>query len=133
MMYPIGLFSFTIPAGDGNYTDGFGFTLPDFFNFDILAAFPHMHVLGKGYHMWTQTAGEGRQCLLESDQYDFDNQQTYMFKEPISVAGGDTIGFDCTWDNSAENPDQFYDVPQDIHYGERTNEEMCFTFTLIGL
>lgn len=133
MMYPIGLYDFTIPAGDENYTDGFEFTLPPGIGFDILAAFPHMHVLGKGYRLWADTAEDGRECVLESDQYDFDNQQTYMFKEPLSVQAGDTLGFECTWDNSADNPDQFFDEPQDIRYGERTNEEMCFTFTLIGL
>ena len=82
-----------------------------------------MHVLGSGYEMYADTAADGRQCLLRSDQYDFDNQVTYMFKEPVSIEGGDLISFECTWDNSAENPDQFYDDPQDISYGERTNEE----------
>jgi hypothetical protein len=70
---------------------------------------------------------------LESDGYNFDNQLTFMYKEPFAVNGGDTLGFECTWDNSAENPDQFYDTPQDIRYGERTDEEMCFVFALIGL
>jgi hypothetical protein len=83
--------------------------------------------------MWAESVEDGRTCLAESDRYDFDNQQTYMFKEPVSVQGGDTLGFECTWDNSADNPDQFFDEPQDIGYGERTNEEMCFTFTLVGL
>ena len=133
LMYPLGTTSFTIPAGDPSYTDGFEWPMPSFLSFDILAVFPHMHILGTGYKMWANTAEAGRTCLAQSDRYDFDNQLTYLFKEPISIQGGDTIGFECTWDNSAENPNQFFDVPQDIRYGERTDEEMCFTFTLVGI
>jgi hypothetical protein len=133
MMYPLGITNFTIPAGNANYTDGFEYPMPPPLSFDILAAFPHMHVLGSGYKMFADTAAGGRQCLVESDKYDFDNQQTYLFKEPVHIDSGDTIGFDCTWDNSADNPNQFFEEPQDIGYGERTNEEMCFTFTLVGI
>ena len=82
--------------------------------------------------MWLDQE-EGETCLVESEQYDFDNQITYFFDDPIPVQGGDTISFECTWDNSADNPNQMYDIPQPIGYGERTNEEMCFAFTLIGL
>jgi hypothetical protein len=132
MMYPLGTTDFTIPAGNPAYTAGFEWDMPAIFTFDILAVFPHMHMLGTGYKMWADTADAGRQCLAQSSQYDFDNQQTYLFNEPVSIQGGDTIGFDCTWDNSVDNPNQAFEVPQDIGYGERTNEEMCFAFTLIG-
>ena len=91
-----------------------------------------MHVLGTGYRMWVQDWG-GDTCLVESDSYGFDNQLTYFFDTPVSVKSGDTIGFECTWDNSADNPNQMFEEPQPIGYGERTNEEMCFAFTLIGL
>jgi hypothetical protein len=133
MMYPLGTTDFTIPAGDPAYTAGFEWDMPAVFSFDILAVFPHMHMLGTGYKMWVDTAEAGRQCLAQSSQYDFDNQLTYLFNEPVSIQGGDTIGFDCTWDNSVDNPNQHFDVPQDIGYGERTNEEMCYAFTLIGI
>jgi hypothetical protein len=133
MMYPLGTSDFTIPAGDPSYTAGFEWPIPAPISFDIIAAFPHMHTLGTGYKMFADTAASGRECLLQSNRYDFDNQQTYVFKEAIHIASGDTIGFDCTWDNSSGNPNQFYDEPQDIRYGERTNEEMCFTFTLVGI
>ncbi len=132
MMFPVGNFDFEIPAGDPAYKDLFQFALPDFLNFDILGIMPHMHVLGSGYRMWLEKE-EDDVCLMESDRYDFDNQLTYFFEDPVAVQGGDVISFECTWDNSAENPDQMFEVPQNIGYGERTDEEMCFAFTLIGL
>jgi len=133
LMYPLGTTNFVIPAGNPNYSHNFEFQMPDYFSFKILAAFPHMHILGSGYSMYVDSPDEGRQCVVESDRYDFDNQQTYMLKEPLQVNGGDTLGFECTWDNSADNPNQFFDEPQDIRYGERTDEEMCFSFTLVGI
>ena len=57
----------------------------------------------------------------------------YMFKEPVRVENGSTIHIECTWDNSASNPNQYSDPPQTVYYGERTDEEMCFSFTYVGL
>jgi hypothetical protein len=137
LMFPIGNTSFVIPAGAPAHSDASEIPLtylPEGLSVDILGAFPHMHVLGSGYRMWIKGEGfGGDQCLVESDAYDFDNQQTYFFENPVTVTGADTIGFECTWDNSADNPNQMFDEPQAIRYGERTNEEMCFAFTLIGL
>jgi len=142
LMFPVGNFSFEIPAGEAAYKDTFEFELPPYLNFEILGTFPHMHLLGSGYRMWLnpkppdddeEDEAAEDVCLVESDQYDFDNQITYFFEDPVPVSGGDTLGFECTWDNSVDNPNQMYDVPRDIGYGERTDEEMCFAFTLIGL
>ena len=46
---------------------------------------------------------------------------------------GDEIYFECTWDNSTGNPNAFYETPQDIGFGERTDEEMCYAFTLLSI
>ena len=46
---------------------------------------------------------------------------------------GDEIYFECTWDNSSNNPNAYYDTPQNVGYGERTDEEMCYAFTLISI
>jgi hypothetical protein len=55
-----------------------------------------------------------------------------MLDPPLHIAPGERIHYSCSWDNSAENPDQFFDPPRDIRYGERTDEEMCFGFTLVS-
>jgi len=51
----------------------------------------------------------------------------------LALETGDEIGFECTWNNSTSNPHLFHDPPIDIGYGERTDEEMCFAFTLITI
>jgi hypothetical protein len=39
---------------------------------------------------------------------------------------GDTVHTTCTWDNSEDNPNQFNEPPENVQWGEGTNEEMCF-------
>jgi hypothetical protein len=84
--------------------------------------------------MWVEREDGTEDCLLEgTERYDFHNQLTYMFNEAPVVRPGDRVHFECTWDNSAENPNQLFDPPQDIGYGERTDQEMCYAFTLVSV
>jgi len=129
LMIPFGPTDFRVPAGEEAYSDSFSFPLP--YSFDILGTFPHMHILGSGYDMWLDTA-EGSECLVKSDTYDFDNQQMFMFEEPLHVDFGNMLNMECTWNNSTSNPDLIHDPPVDAYYGERTDEEMCFAFTLVA-
>ena len=136
VMFPLGETgnnAFTIPAGDPKFTHTSSLEIPAFITEDITiyTTFPHMHVLGTGYKGWITRPDGQDDCIVESQQYDFGNQLTYVLNEPVKVRGGDTVNFSCTWDNSAENPNNFYDPPQEIRYGERTDEEMCFAFTVM--
>lgn len=125
-MFPLGIQNFTIPAGDESYTIREDFELP--IGINIWGVFPHMHVLGKAYDMRSED-----ECLVSSERYDFDNQLTYMFDEPILLEANSTFSLSCTWDNGADNPNLILDPPQDIGYGERTDEEMCYVFTLASI
>ncbi|MFM2245056.1 MAG: hypothetical protein RL071_1130 [Pseudomonadota bacterium] len=134
-MAPFGAYGFRIPAGEPNYshleTISWGDGYPPI---RVWGSFPHMHVLGTGYRMWVEREDGTEDCLLEgNERYDFHNQLTYMFNEAPVVRPGDRVHFECTWDNSAENPNQLFDPPQDIGYGERTDQEMCYAFTLVSV
>ena len=122
LMVPMGIGDFEIPAGDASYADGGSF-VNSYFDFTIHGVFPHMHQLGIEYSMSVE--GE---CLVEG-RYSFDNQLTYMFDEPVAFPKDSAVEFECVWDNSEgpNNPE-----PQATGYGERTDEEMCFFFTLIS-
>ncbi len=132
-MVPIGTTGFTIPAGDGDFTRSGNWSMPLGIAPVLHGVFPHMHVLGKRFSMWRQAADGSEECIVDMPSYDFDNQQSYLFEWPLELEPDDRVHFSCTWDNSAENPDQFYDPPQDIRYGERTDEEMCWGFTFVQL
>ena len=129
-MAPMGVYGFDIPAGEPAHTETQAFALP--VGVTVHAVFPHMHVLGTGYELTATTEGE-ETCVARSDNYDFDNQLSYVFKDDVSIPEGSIVSMSCTWDNSADNPNQMYDPPRDIGYGERTDEEMCFGFSLVSL
>jgi hypothetical protein len=86
-----------------------------------------MHWLGTGFDSTIlNSEGDTVECLAQGDNYNFDFQSTYLFKNPVHWALGDTLQTTCTWDNSESNPSQFNDPPKDVGFGEGTNEEMCF-------
>ena len=82
--------------------------------------------------MWVEKPDGEEECAVSAENYDFYNQLTYLFNEPLVIEPGDTVHWSCTWNNSTSNPDQIYDPPQDIRYGERTDEEMCFMFSVFS-
>jgi hypothetical protein len=133
LMFPLGPTSFRIPAGEANHTESMSFTIPNGITASAHGTFPHMHVIGSSYRLWVEHEDGSETCGAQSNNWDFDNQITYMFNEPVLLIGGDTIHFECSWDNSKDNPDRIHDEPIDVRYGERTDEEMCFAFTFLSL
>lgn len=128
---PFGVFDFRIPAGDANYTADTSIQLP--LPITIHGVFPHMHVLGTSYSAEV-TAPDGEvTCLTRSDRWDFHNQLTYTYREPVEVESDSVVSLRCSWDNSAENPNQLNDEPKEVRYGERTDEEMCYAFSYVSL
>lgn len=128
-VYPYGPYDFYIPAGEEEYSAGLSYPIP--WEGTIYAGFPHMHILGSGYEFSVDTVEDGNVCALRSERYDFDNQLTYTFKEPLDFPAWSWLNMECTWNNSASNPDLIHDPPIDVTWGERTDEEMCFAFILV--
>ena len=129
-LYP-GPYEFVIPAEDDNYSDVQSVKWSRAFGsagMRLLGTFPHMHVLGKSYRSWIEHADGSESCVI-AGPYDFDNQLSYMFNEPVDWMAGDTWHNECTWDNSSSNPNQIYSPPQTATYGEGTGDEMCFFIT----
>jgi hypothetical protein len=128
-MAPLGIFDFSIPADNDSYTDGGSFP-NSYIDMTIYGIFPHMHVLGSRFEASLEHDDGTETCLVEGD-YDFNNQMTYQFVEPVEFEQGARINFECTWNNSTSN-EALEGEPQTTHYGERTDEEMCFFFSLIS-
>ncbi len=121
LMYPLGVYSFAIPAGQ-EHTEGGSFTNTYPVSLEAHAVFPHMHVLGRGYDMRVLHPDGSETCVASGD-YDFDNQLTYQWEEPVVIEPGDTIDFSCTW----------ADAEHTTYFGQSTDEEMCFFFTYLNL
>lgn len=69
------------------------------------------------------------ECAVDASPWDFHNQISAFYEEPIVIDEGDKVKLTCTWDNSADSPYQYNDPPQDVHFGEETTSEMCYAFT----
>ncbi|MBX2796053.1 MAG: hypothetical protein KTR31_00250 [Myxococcales bacterium] len=128
---PVGPTEFQIPAGDPSFsaTELVEMSLVTLFGvleFDVWGVLPHMHVLGSGYDFHGVSATGDQKCISRAAAYDFDMQPTYWFDEPVELTSTDTLSVTCTWDNSADNPDQPSQPPVDVFWGENTQEEMCF-------
>ena len=130
-MVPVGRYDFEIPAGDPNHVHYDSRLLDTGKDVEIYGAFPHMHNLGKRLRSWAEKPDGSEACIVESD-FDFDNQLSYIFKEPMRIEDGSTVHLECTWDNSADNPDNPNDPPVTTYYGGRSDEEMCYNFVFVG-
>jgi mono/diheme cytochrome c family protein len=122
IMAPLGSYSFNIPAGDPDYTHSESFE-NSYVPLNVLGIFPHMHKLGQRFDARIIHADGSETCLVSGD-YDFDNQMTYQFREPVQFAMGDEVRFECNWDNSEGD--------SAVRFGERTDQEMCYFFTLVS-
>ena len=128
-MLPLGLRDFTIPANTEAHTETDTLTLP--IGYRIWGVFPHMHVLGSAYSFSVGTQ-EKEECLVRSDHYDFENQLSYLFHKEVEVEANTPFNLSCTWNNAANNPNLVHNPPVDIQDGERTDEEMCYAFSLVS-
>ena len=131
ILAPVGIYDFSIPADEEAHTDGGTFTNDYPVTLELRATFPHMHVLGTEYDMRVRHT-DGSETCLATGSYDFDNQLTYQWLEPVDLEPGESIDFSCTWNNSTSNPNLGWE-PKTTGYGERTDEEMCFFFTFVNI
>lgn len=117
---------FTIPAGDENFKlTGEAWATGDFKLHSIM---PHMHLLGKQIKV-TMTPPDGKQTtLIAIKEWDYNWQESYFFKEPIDVKAGTHFQVEAIYDNSSKNPNNPFNPPRRITYGEQTTNEMCFVF-----
>jgi hypothetical protein len=81
----------------------------------LLAAFPHMHLLGKRLTFEVARAGGDFAQVYERNPYDFDDQ--HMENLDLSLSVGDRTRVNCEYDNPYDH---------EITFGESTTNEMCF-------
>jgi hypothetical protein len=116
-----------IPAGAAAYRTGV--TIPVPFDARLISVMPHMHLLGRTIQL-TATLPDGTTTrpLIAINDWDFNWQDTYYYKEPVVLPKGSTIRMEATYDNSANNPRNPHSPPQPVKWGEKTTDEMCLGF-----
>lgn len=128
-VYPLGNYTFTIPADDEDYSRSFSGRWPsDYPTLSVVGVFPHMHLLGSQFYFEGGPDKDDETCMVSSPRWDFHNQVSVVFDEPVDIEPGGRLDGECHWDNSATSPYQYNDPPVDVSFGENSNDEMCFAF-----
>ena len=95
--------------------------------FTVIAAAPHMHLLGRTMKLILNPGKANQNILLDVPNYNFDDQSAIILKKPVQVNPGDTIRVECTFDPTLRQklPALKNLAPRYITWGEGSSDEMC--------
>jgi tetratricopeptide (TPR) repeat protein len=111
-----------IPAGEKNYVVEDAYELP--VDARATSNWPHAHYLCKKMEVYADRPDGGKIWLLRIEDWDFNWQNSYTYKEPIFLPKGTMLRMRLSYDNSAENPRNPSHPPRRVHYGRNTGDEM---------
>lgn len=120
-------FSVNIPAGEKAHAMRQTFTYKR--DETIYWGMPHMHLLGKSMKSWLEFPDGTTRPLVNVDNWDFNWQLIYAFKDPIRVPKGTKQVIEAVYDNSADNPYNPNTPPKRVGWGEQTTDEMFLLIT----
>ena len=118
----IGTQDLRIRAGDDDYQRRFYMNVPA--DLEITDLTPHMHFLGK--HALVELTGpNGSTQTLIDQAWNFNQQPTLIFDQPILAKAGSRITATFSWDNSAHTSDDESDHHAHDHgnHGNHDNSE----------
>ena len=111
-----------IPAGQSDYTVRSSFTFP--VDVDAFSVSAHVHYLGRGTRL-TATLPTGEvKILLWIKDWNFNWQDTYIYKDLIALPKGTRIDGELVYDNSSGNPYNPNSPPKRVQWGEQSTDEM---------
>ncbi len=128
LLLPLVNQDFIIPAGAKDFVVEQTVTLPAFVSAELYTVAPHMHLLGTTIAVEATFPDQSELCLVDIPSWDFNWQRFYEYPNPIDIPGGTTVSLYCTYDNSTDNPNNPFDPPIDVGWGEATTDEMALAF-----
>lgn len=111
-----------IPAGASEYTIQDSFTLPA--DIRVYSTMAHAHYLGKQFKATATLPDGSTRPLLWIRDWNFNWQDTYVYKAPFVLPKDTRIDVTITYDNSAENPRNPTSPPRRARWGEQSLDEM---------
>jgi hypothetical protein len=111
-----------IPAGVKDYTIKDSFTLPG--DVRVYSAIAHAHYLAREMKAVATLPDGSTRPLLWINDWDFNWQDNYVYKQPFALPKGTRIDVTLTYDNSADNPRNPISPPRRALWGEQSFDEM---------
>ena len=129
MIYLSGDFA-VVPQGVTDFRVTGSYTLSQ--DADFIGVIPHAHQLARWVAIRFHLPGEALpRLLLRVPQWDYNWQSPYNLGKPVRFPAGTRFEAECSYDNSAANPRNPFDPPQNVWHNETINDEMLlpmFTF-----
>lgn len=120
LVVPIANTTFTIPPHTSNYEVKADFPLLTPFPMKLWFIAPHMHLHGREMQVeMTHLQSGTKTCLVNIDDWDFNWQGAYQYKDPITIPAGTRLSLRAIYDNPTS---------QSLSWGEATTDEMCIAF-----
>ena len=113
---------FRIPAGAESHKVSFNFPIPA--DATVYSVMPHMHLLGRSMKADVILPDGNTRPLILVDDWDFNWQMNYMFKEPVKIPAGSKVRVEAVYDNSTKNRNNPNSPPKPVMWGEQTTDEM---------
>ena len=112
-----------IPAGAPAHVIEDSYRLP--IAVDVLGIAPHMHYLGRRVEAWATLPDGEEEPLLRIDDWDFNWQDEYRYREPVHLPADTRLRVRFTFDNSSGNPRNPNSPPVTVGFGPRAGDEMA--------
>lgn len=90
----------------------------------VFGIYPHMHTLGQKMSV-TLSSSQGQTCAADVAAWDFNWQQFYFYKDPLSLKAGDAVKITCVYDTRSRTEDT---LP-----GLGTDDEMCMLGAFVSI
>jgi mono/diheme cytochrome c family protein len=111
-----------IPPGERAFTIRGSYTVPrDMHAYSVMA---HAHYLGKEFKVDATLPDGSVEPMLWIQDWDFNWQERYDYREPVLLPRGTRIDIAITYDNSADNPRNPCNPPRRVRWGLQSLDEM---------
>jgi hypothetical protein len=109
------------------------YSVPAIFNATILSVFPHMHKIGRNIKVFAVKPSNDTVPIIDIPKWDFNWQGNYNFQKPLLIPGGSKLWAIADYDNTANNPFNPSNPPQNVSAGEATTDEMMLVYFAYSL
>lgn len=122
IMIRLGVKTIDMEAGNPRYEISDSYTLP--VDVTVNSIYPHAHYLAKEMRVTSRRSDGSTETLLSIPNWNFNWQDEYIYRRPLTLRKGTVIQMRYTYDNSAGNPHNPSAPPKRVRFGAETTDEM---------